>query len=101
MRNIGLEFRHDQLRIMENADLSKTRGDVSLTEDPRDVVDTSVAKRCAEFEDVRQKFSGSPLFGRIERVNGLFTRYQVRGVLASNDVDRVALAGFLREILRE
>jgi hypothetical protein len=59
MEILGLEFSPKQLRISENIDVSRIRGDLSLVENARDVADASISKRRRELEQIVTKFSGS------------------------------------------
>jgi hypothetical protein len=62
MEILGLEFSPKQLRISENIDVSRIRGDLSLVENARDVADASISKRRRELEQIVTKFSGSVFF---------------------------------------
>jgi SAM-dependent methyltransferase len=100
MRAIGLPFVPDQLRITEKANLSRIRGDLSLIENARDVGDSSISKRSAEFDLCYDKFSGSRLFNQIERATALFDQVGHCGLIGADDPMHTTFAAALLEIVR-
>jgi hypothetical protein len=72
-----------------------------MVENARDVGDDSVAKRQTEFELIRENFSTSPAFAKIEAISELFAEFQSHGVLPSDSAERAAFAGEFQHILRD
>ena len=101
MQKLDLQFAESQLRITENTDIRKVRGDLSLVENTRDVADVSVAKRTMEFEPMHTKFAKSKLFETIEGLRDLFEQAQVHNALGYQDADRSSFEIAFRKLIAE
>ena len=75
MREFGLPFYPSQILISQNANLDRARGDISLTENPRNVESVSVDKRRIEFERHRDVFVGLACYNKILGIVEQFEMY--------------------------
>ena len=101
MQKLDLQFTESQLRITENTDIRKIRGDLSLVENTRDVADVSVAKRTMEFELMHTKFAESQLFETIEGLRKLFEQLQIHNVIGYQDADRSSFEADFKKLIAE
>jgi hypothetical protein len=101
MDQVGAQFQPNQLLITRNADLSRIRGDMSLVENARDVMDGSVTKRQMEFDLVRQQLEVAPGFHRLLELERVFCAYRGHGALAATAPLRKGFIDAVTSILGE
>lgn len=100
MRELGLAFTDEQLLITRNSNLSRIRGDMSLSENARDVEDASIGKRNAELDGRREMLAGSPLFASMSGIAGYLAEHHRHGVISASHPMRLAFFEGLSRLVR-
>ncbi|MCX7380359.1 MAG: DUF6473 family protein [Alphaproteobacteria bacterium] len=97
MQDIGLNFAAEQLNITRSSDLTRIRGDMSLSENARDVEDSSIEKRNLELVTYHELLQDSELYRPMQAISAFFRTWTAVGTISLHHPDRTR---FVDEFLR-